>query len=240
VCHLGAPLDPARFEARVIEGLNRAAAAAAAPGPQVYSDLGFLLLGLALARAAGKNLSDQYDTMCREDLGLANRALPLAYGTTLDLATRAIPTADCAVRGRLLQGEVHDENCASLGGVTAHSGLFGTGGAVARFLHALAASPLGMRLLADNAEARRLPPGEPPNESLLGWRQGADPSSSPFGDGAAMGHMGFTGVAFWVWPERRAYAIFLTNRVIGGRTRPGIAAARREVFSALSPAARPD
>ena len=45
--------------------------------------------------------------------------------------------------------------------------------------------------------------------------------------------MGFTGVAFWLCPESGQYAILLTNRVIAGRQRPGIAAMRRDVFTVL-------
>src|SRR5438552_18490094 len=33
-------------------------------------------------------------------------------------------------RGRLIRGEVHDENAAVMGGVSTHPGLFGTAGAV--------------------------------------------------------------------------------------------------------------
>ena len=36
------------------------------------------------------------------------------------------PTEQCPWRGRLLRGEVHDENASAFGGVAGHAGLFGT------------------------------------------------------------------------------------------------------------------
>lgn len=235
--HLGVVPDadlgrPELKNARMLTVFNRAAAELKPNPTSVYSDVGFLLLGYVMELIGKADLAVQFEAFLAS-LGLASQELPLGYGPRLAPglhAARTVPTAHCALRRRLLQGEVHDENCASLGGVTAHAGLFGSGRGVARYLAALASSRVGRRLLADNAAARR----EPPNDPLLGWRQGADPSSETFGDGMAMGHMGFVGTAFWVCPGRADYAIFLTNRVTSGRMRPGIAAARREVFRALA------
>jgi CubicO group peptidase (beta-lactamase class C family) len=210
----------------MVEVLNRSALPLKPSLGQVYSDVGFILLGLCLERATGENEMMLFD-------GIRPKNLLLGYGPSLDISSRAVPTAECKLRRKLLQGEVHDENCASVGGVSGHAGLFGTGEALARYLHLLAQSPAGKQLLEENARARILPVQTPPNEALLGWRQGADPSSLPFGNGSAMGHMGFTGVAFWVCPDSGHYAILLTNRVISGRLNPGIAAMRRAVFTAL-------
>jgi hypothetical protein len=74
------------------------------------------------------------------------------------------------------------------------------------------------------------------NESLLGWRQGNDPAARVFGDGFAMGHLGFTGTAFWMTaPDAKtkpgSYAIVLTNRVISGRINSLIRDFRKEVLS---------
>lgn len=216
------PQDPDR-EARLVTMLNRVASHQGDRTKSVYSDVGFLLLGLALTRSAGKNLSVQF-----EALSQAAGPTALRYGNP-DVS-RAVPTSYCAVRGRQLLGEVHDENCWALGGITAHAGLFGTARDVARYLVDLVKSRHGKALVDSNAAQVKAPPNEP----LMGWRQGADPSSETFGEGRSMGHMGFPGVAFWVCPTTRAYAIFLSNRVIGGRTRPGIAALRRAVFSELN------
>ena len=253
VCHLGVDLDAdlvdraGRWQ-RLVEGLNRAAVASAtqtqglgAPR-QVYSDLGFLLLGLLLEATSDRDVGALFADFCAKELGLA--ALPLGYGPVLaarekTFAAKAVPTAVCPVRRRLLVGDVHDENCASLGGLAGHAGLFGTGDALATFLVALAKSTVGRSLLSANASARpATSPADPSQDSLCGWRLGNGPSTAPFCGGRAMGHPGFTGTAFWVCPETQAYAIFLTNRVASGRTSSlaAIAAARRDVFSLLAAA----
>lgn len=215
-----------RARHRMVEVLVRSALPLNPGQGQLYSDVGFILLGLALERATGKNQMTLFD-------GILPKGVELGFGPQLENPARIVPTAECKLRGKLLIGEVHDENCASLGGVAGHAGLFGTGEAVAAFLHHLSEDAVGQDVIRENAALRILPVGMPPNEALLGWRQGADPSSLPFGNGSAIGHMGFTGVAFWVCPESGHYAILLTNRVIGGRLKPGIAAMRREVFTAL-------
>lgn len=241
ICHLGIDSpellnDGQLVRRRLIEGLNRAASDLCIDQPrQLYSDVGFLLLGFCLAEVEEKSISTQFLTMLEHDLNTTSSDLEFYLGGVNARAiARTVPTAFCPLRGRLLVGDVHDENAASLGGIQGHAGLFGTGRAVARYLHGLFVSPLGQDVLGQNAGEIVLPPGDPPNEGLLGWRQGADASSIPFAQGNAMGHMGFTGVAFWVCPQAEDYAILLTNRVSGGRTRPGIAALRRDVFGALA------
>jgi CubicO group peptidase (beta-lactamase class C family) len=215
-----------RSRYRMVEVLNRSALPLRPEQGQVYSDVGFILLGLAIERATGENQMTLFD-------GILPAGVELGFGPQLENPQRIVSTGDCKLRGKTLFGDVHDENCAALAGVAGHAGLFGTGDAVAAFLHHLSTTSYGRRLLTENAACRVLPVGNPPNEALLGWRQGADPSSLPFGNGASIGHMGFTGVAFWVCPDSGHYAILLTNRVISGRLKPGIAAMRREVFTAL-------
>ncbi len=241
VNHLSRASPPALYrpqeqQSRLLERLNDIGRVCLPTGraASLYSDIGFLLLGLCLELAASEDLAKQFTRLCTVDLQLDAAYGPLGYGSAMDLTSVAVPTAYCAARERLLIGEVHDENCASLGGVAGHAGLFGSGPAVGHFLTALAGTDIGRRLLQDNARALVLPLSNPANEALLGWRQGADPASAPFGQGGAMGHLGFTGVAFWVCPQAGDYAILLTNRVSGGRTKPGIAAVRRAVFTALA------
>jgi CubicO group peptidase (beta-lactamase class C family) len=205
----------------LVEGLNRAADAIDAKKPQVYSDIGFLLLGLVIERLGGAGLATQFDQLATPGLHYATRLA--------NLADDAITTGYCAIRQRQLVGEVHDENCWSLGGETAHAGVFGSGPALVAYLRQFAATDLGRRVISANAAAR----GEPPNQPCMGWRQGADQTASGFHGGAAMGHMGFTGTAFWLYPETGEYAMLLTNRIVSARVNPAISAMRRAVFTAF-------
>ena len=57
----------------------------------------------------------------------------LCFRPDRSLLKRVAPTELDHWRGRLLVGEVHDENCYALGGVSGHAGLFGTSTAVGKF-----------------------------------------------------------------------------------------------------------
>src|SRR5678816_2604589 len=84
-----------------------------APRPQsIYSDLGFMLLGFIL-----EDLGFPLDQVFRLD--------PI-FNPPKEWRERSAPTELDLWRGRLLQGEVHDENTWTLGGIAGHAGLFGT------------------------------------------------------------------------------------------------------------------
>jgi len=79
-------------------------------GPAVYSDINFILLGIALERLSGKLIREQ-----DPGPGFAWSAEP----------DKAAATEQDPWRGRVVVGEVHDENCHALQG-SGHAGLFGT------------------------------------------------------------------------------------------------------------------
>src|SRR6185436_12605902 len=85
----------------------------------IYSDLGFMLLGIVLGR--GVALQQRFDAMWTQ----------MATGEDLQFLpptkwrARTAPTEQDRWRQRMLVGEVHDENAAALGGVAGHAGLFG-------------------------------------------------------------------------------------------------------------------
>ena len=79
-------------------------------GPPVYSDINFILLGIALERLL--------------DIGICDMPTPEGLTFRPDPAN-SVATERCAWRGRLLCGEVHDENAYALQGA-GHAGLFGT------------------------------------------------------------------------------------------------------------------
>lgn len=177
-------------------------------GEPVYSDLGYMLLGLVLERVRGKPLAE----------------FDLPQGLTFTPPPeRSVATERCPWRGRVLRGEVHDENAYALGGAAGHAGLFGTLEGVLEELRAL----LEGRWLSRAAmEAMLTPHGE----RFLGWerkREGwfGGSLASP----QAYGHTGFTGVAVVVDP-RLGYAwALLTNAIHPTRHRPSLHPLRRTV-----------
>ena len=62
---------------------------------------------------------------------------PLTFNPPRPWRERTAPTEIDAWRGRLLTGEVHDENTWALGGAAGHAGLFGTASAVGAFARAV-------------------------------------------------------------------------------------------------------
>jgi CubicO group peptidase (beta-lactamase class C family) len=187
----------------------------------LYSDVGYILLGYLLEKNFKKSLQPWIASTVKGAFG---------YATDLQVSKESfIPTAFCKIRERQLLGEVHDENCAALGGIAGHAGLFGSGEAVSQYLKNLFLDSLGHQYFEANEKARQ----ETSREGLLGLRRGNGLSASLFAQGNSMGHLGFTGTAFWLEWSSKKYGIFLSNRVISGRVSPRITDLRRRVFQLL-------
>ena len=193
----------------------------------VYSDLGFIVLGRLLEVVRGRRLDLQFEDVA-QSLGLADS---IGFRPARVRGVTFAPTElDLAWRGRLLEGEVHDENAWALGGVAGHSGLFGTAEAVGVLARHLLQVLGGRSGLVSTATARRFTtrrPGIPGSSRALGWDTMLPTSScgrlmSP----TAVGHTGFTGTSLWVDPERGRYAVLLTNRVHPTRHNDGIQGVR--------------
>ncbi|MET9534001.1 serine hydrolase domain-containing protein [Streptomyces sp. NPDC006649] len=203
----------------------------APPGTRVqYSSQGFILLGLIAEAATGRPLDRLVAELVCAPLGMADTGfIPGPAGRT-----RAVSTEDCPWRGRVVTGEVHDENAAVLGGVAAHAGLFASLGDMERLGRSLAG---GGRELLRPATFALMTAAHTDRLALrrgLAW-QGQDRAGSPVGDSfgpASYGHTGFTGTSLWVDPATGRYAVLLTNRVHPSREGDGIAAVRRAFHDA--------
>ena len=90
--------------------------------------------GETLARSTGRDLDQLLAAEILAPLGLTDHDLfyPVALSgeRMAEVQRRVAPTERDDWRGRLVRGEVHDENCHALGGVSGHAGLFGTARAV--------------------------------------------------------------------------------------------------------------
>ncbi len=162
-------------------------------GPPVYSDINFILLGIAIERITGKSLRDW----------------PLRQGLTFGPPPGpAVATEFCNWRGRMLKGEVHDENCAALGGDTGHAGLFGTVSGVLDFAQGLldgtGASPAMLKAIRTPQYEHRTCGWE---RKFPGWSGGQACSDE------TIGHTGFTGTGLWVDFDHGLAWTLLTNRV---------------------------
>ncbi len=194
----------------------------------VYSDNGLLLLGEIIERVSGAGLETLVRDRIFRPLGMEDTG----YRPDPGLLPRIAPTEDNPWRGRLVHGQVHDENTVLLGEVAAHAGLFSATGDLAVFLQMLlnGGSMEGRRLLRGDTIARftrraRLVPG---SSRALGWdtpsrsASGGPSSAGDFFSASSFGHTGFTGTSIWVDPERELFAVLLTNRVHPTRENDGI------------------
>ena len=177
----------------------------------VYSDLGFMLLGFILDEDVP--LAGRFDTLFAQ-MGIIQEV----QFTPPDLwRRRTAPTEHDSWRGRLLVGEVHDENASALGGVAGHAGLFGTAAAVGDYARHLLqildgrTGAFSRQTLMTFITRQASIPG---SSRALGWDTMLPTSScgtcmSP----RAFGHTGFTGTSLWIDPDRGVYVVLLTNRV---------------------------
>jgi CubicO group peptidase (beta-lactamase class C family) len=157
-------------------------------GPAVYSDINFILLGIVLERLTGKLIREQ-------DPGAG-------FAWSVDPAQAAATEQD-PWRGRVVVGEVHDENCYALQG-SGHAGLFGTVTSVLDYAHTLLNAAPETALIRTPLSARRTHGWERPYD---GW-SGGDRCNAD-----TIGHTGFTGTGLWVdFANGRAWTL-LTNRV---------------------------
>lgn len=194
-----------------------------------YSDLGFILLGLLLERVLGQPL----DVLFRDVA--AHLDAPIRYCPPDAWRAQTAPTEFDPWRGRLIQGDVHDENAAALGGVAGHAGLFGPARAVGSFAQAVlqtmtADTWLARRQTMTTFATRSAVAG---SSRALGWDTMLPTSScGSHMSASAIGHTGFTGTSLWIDPARDLYVVLLTNRVHPSRHNEGIQTLRRAVHDA--------
>src|SRR5262245_56984999 len=191
----------------------------------VYSDLGFMLLGFLVERLSGMALNH----WCEEAIFRPLRAVPLAFcptaerpqfggaHPTVNVSNIAPTERDDVWRGRLLCGEVHDENAAALGGIAGHAGLFGTAESVLAVSGAWLQSYHGSSSMLEGGLVRQFTARQEfstRSSWALGWDTPSPPSSSgSFFSEESFGHLGYTGTSLWIDPLCSLEVVLLSNRV---------------------------
>ena len=181
------------------------------PGARAeYSDIGFIILGVALERMAEESL----DRFCQREifgpLGMVNTT----FNPPVEMRAAIPPTADdLTFRQRMIQGEVQDENAWELGGVAGHAGLFSTAEDLARFAQVMlgGGTPiLRAETVALFTRRESTPAG---TSRALGWDTPSAPSQSgKYFSPSSFGHLGYTGTSLWIDPARQLSITLLTNR----------------------------
>jgi CubicO group peptidase (beta-lactamase class C family) len=185
-----------------------------------YSDIGFILLGVALERIAVEAL----DRFCQREvfgpLGMSHTS----YNPPDSSRSKIPPTVDDQTfRKRIIQGEVQDENASVMGGVAPHAGLFATASDLATFANAMlngGAPVVRPETLALFTRREELPAG---TSRALGWDTPSSPSQSgKYFSPSSFGHLGYTGTSLWIDPERQISVTLLTNRTWPDCANPAI------------------
>ncbi|MBU0665720.1 MAG: serine hydrolase [Proteobacteria bacterium] len=181
----------------------------------VYSDLGFILLGFIIEKISEKNLKEYIEEKIYKPLNIQKS---LFYGKKGSVERQFYAaTGICPWTGEMLSGKVHDDNCRALGGVAGHAGLFGTIGGVVHWCEHLLSHIKGRtRHPFFGNEILRQAMIKVGNSS---WTSGFDTpsikesSSGRFFSPLSVGHLGYTGTSFWIDPQKELIVVLLTNRV---------------------------
>jgi len=182
----------------------------------IYSDLGADILGFVIEAIAGETLDVFLHDKVFEPLGMNDTF----YRPADSLTYRIAPTEIAPPRGYPLQGQVHDENAYTLGGVAGHAGLFSTAADLSIFAQMMlnGGEYNGVRVLSDTVVS--LFTRRTAGTRALGWDTAEGTGGAgKFLDSHAYGHTGYTGTSIWIDPERQMFVLLLTNRVHAARAR---------------------
>ena len=186
----------------------------------VYSDLGYILWGLAAETRLGEPLADILESSLLRPMGSATtRSVPgeeadVAFcecgnGMEVELARRLGFTIE--PRGGPETGRVQDGNAAFLGGLAGHAGLFSSAADVFRFAnHWLAALRGDETMLRPDIVSAAL---GGVGAHVLGWtrRRTRGPAGRALSR-SSFGHTGFPGTSLWIEPETETVMVLLAQR----------------------------
>lgn len=207
-----------------------------------YSDLGYMALMLVCEQLFGNDLATVAQREIFDPLGLARTQYVSRLHGDAPIDD-AVATEWCDHRGRVVVGEVHDENTYVLGGVSGHAGVFSTAPQVLRFVQHLASIDAGVPVEAPPLVTQetvrafwsrdRLIAG---GHHVAGWDTPSGEKTSAgrgFSREATVGHLGFTGTSVWLDRQAGVIAVLLTNRVHPSRENPRMLRMRMDVHEAI-------
>ena len=202
----------------------------------LYTDLGLLLMSVAMEMRTGKGLDQLVDELVCRPLGLDRTGYnKVSEGPKTE---NTAPTEFCKWRNARVHGLVHDENAYFLNGVAGHAGVFSIARDVAKLAQSYLDALSGKEAVVRPETARAMVQFQKMNR----WdRRGimfqlrildTDAHTFPLGR-KTFGHTGFTGTCMWADPERELAFAFLTNDVYPGREKRSMARVRKGIVEEL-------
>jgi CubicO group peptidase (beta-lactamase class C family) len=202
----------------------------------VYSDLGLITTGKVIEKVTGTTLANYVDSVFFKPLGMNSTM----YNPPKELWYKVVPTeidslwkkTFVAVRGR-----VHDENAATLGGISGHAGLFSTASDLSKILQMELNYGVygGKRYLDSTTIAKFIKQQSDKSSRGIGWdtRSTGRSFSGQYTSPETFLHTGFTGTSVVADPIKKVIVVFLTNRVYPTRNTSKIARVRPAVHDAI-------
>lgn len=193
-----------------------------------YSDLGFVLFPKLIENLSGES----YVQFLQKRLYFRLGASTLMYNPYLSLPdSRLVPTEeDKLFRHELLQGHVHDETAALMGGISGNAGLFGCAGDVAKVMQLyLQNGEYGNERYINSETVKNWTSShfqKTNNRRGFGFDKPGIQAGTYAGKGKypssmvseqSYGHSGFTGTFVWADPVNDLLFVFLSNRVYPDR-----------------------
>jgi CubicO group peptidase (beta-lactamase class C family) len=197
----------------------------------VYSDIGFILLGLVVEKITGNGLDENANEKIFKPLKMDDSS----YHPDKD---RCAPTEfrnDDVFQG-LLQGQVHDEKSFAMGGLAGHAGLFSTSRDLSKFILSFLIND-GVVLKPETVDrlfkcqVSSLSSQGNVLHRALGWNKpsigGTAGDYSSFED--TILHTGFTGCNLWIERKRGIGFVMLSNAVHPHRNKNNIIKYRNQI-----------
>ncbi|OVE80855.1 hypothetical protein BVY03_05175 [bacterium K02(2017)] len=207
-----------------------------------YSDIGYILLGALIERAGNLPLTELFKKYIADPLNISDRMffVPVNEKQSAYKKEDFVPTVDCLLRQRLIQGEVMDRNCYVMGGVSGHAGLFSDAFTIHRVLNELRLAKLAKSTLIQKKtfDLFCLPDLKRVWDDYY-FTLGFDTSTRSVSQSGTLfskntiGHLGYAGTSFWWDIERDFWVILLTNRCMPDRKNTKIRSFRPELHDLI-------
>lgn len=179
----------------------------------IYSDVGFITLGVLVERVSGIPLNE----FVQQNIFNPLKMVDSSYQPDASLIGRIAPQNQ--ENNRWIRGTVHDPRASLMGGVAGHAGTFATADDLSRYARMILnnGSLDGVQVLAPATVAAMEKSHSVPGNGLRTWgwdrKTGYSGNRGQGMSDMAMGHGGFTGTGLWIDPELDLYVIVLSNRL---------------------------
>ncbi|MEW9121555.1 MAG: serine hydrolase domain-containing protein [Thermotaleaceae bacterium] len=203
----------------------------------VYSDIGFILLGLIIEQLTGS-----FEEFVQKNLFKPLKMKETFFNPKEAYIKRCAATEFCELRNEIIRGVVHDEKAYLLGGIAGHAGLFSTIGDITNFVKMYLKDGVfeEQRILNQSTISLMASSYTPyaNSERGLGWM--LNRKTNIFCDAAGertLYHTGFTGTSIIIDLDNKKGFVLLTNRVHPTRKNTKLIDLRRHIhnmaFSAI-------